>query len=478
MDVNANDKTIESVLTGGFYRVPRFQRPYSWDASNVEDFWDDVVESGSDYFIGSMVIFSDGDSSGLVDGQQRLTTITMMLAAIRNELLALNATDEAAGIQTLIERKDSRGKLRFVLQTETSYPYLQAGIQVEPGSAQPVKAVRAEERDLERAFTLITTWTRTISKSAQLDRALPENGWKKEARKRLEKLRDTLYGLTVVLVEVADEDDATTIFQTLNSRGKDLETADLVKAHLLQMLKSPNSVLDQARDRWDAIRESFDESAAPISTNRFLLHDWLSSEEYVGEKDLFKRIKKRVRNNNAQDYLDGLSEDAERYRAILEPSFRPWKKPQEPIATSLRAMNLFRLQQQLPFVLTILREYDSKRIKMSLVLRALQGVEHFHFLSTAVTNQPSSGGAPACTPLRRGRYSRVPHPQTRLPPLTTFLKSFVIGSPRTQNLRRPLWNCGVRASTPSRHSWSDTCLRGSTSPYPRRLRRTRSPLIS
>jgi hypothetical protein len=43
MDVNANDKTIESVLTGGFYRVPRFQRPYSWDSSNVEDFWDDVA---------------------------------------------------------------------------------------------------------------------------------------------------------------------------------------------------------------------------------------------------------------------------------------------------------------------------------------------------------------------------------------------------------------------------------------------------
>lgn len=57
MDVNANDKTIEAVLTGGFYAVPRFQRPYSWDSSNVEDFWDDVVDSGDDYFIGSMVIF-------------------------------------------------------------------------------------------------------------------------------------------------------------------------------------------------------------------------------------------------------------------------------------------------------------------------------------------------------------------------------------------------------------------------------------
>lgn len=78
--------------------------------------------------------------------------------------------------------------------------------------------------------------------------------------------------MSVLLVEVGDEDDARTIFQTLNSRGKDLETADLVKAHLLQMLKAPNTDLDQALDTWDAIRESFDESAASISMNRFLLH--------------------------------------------------------------------------------------------------------------------------------------------------------------------------------------------------------------
>lgn len=392
MDVNANDKTIEEVLSAGFYQVPRFQRPYSWDASNVEDFWDDVAESGSDYFIGSMVIFEDGIASGLVDGQQRLTTITMMLAALRNDFIRLGAADAADGIQTLIERKDSKGKLRFVLQTESSYPYLQAAIQSEPGTAKDVSATKAEERDLERAFRLITEWTSSIVDGALSNKALSDSKRKEQAVAGLSKLRDKLYGLTVVLVEVDDEDDATTIFQTLNSRGKDLETADLVKAHLLQMLKSPNAQLDQARDAWDAVRDSFDTSAANISMNRFLLHSWLSREEYLGEKDLFKRIKKKVRSNNAQEYLDELVADSERYRTILEPSFRNWAKPQRPISNSFAAMNLFRLQQSLPFVLAVLREYDAKSIKLAVTLHALQGVEHFHFLATAVVSQPSSGG--------------------------------------------------------------------------------------
>ena len=170
ISVNANDKTIEAVLTGGFYRVPRFQRPYSWDPSNVEDFWDDVIDGGSDYFIGSMVIFTDGDAAGLVDGQQRLTTVTMMLAAIRNEFLRLGADDAATGIQTLVERKDSRGKQRFVLHTETSYPYLQAAIQSLPGTAQSVKAAKSEERDLETAFELIADWTRVTLTTPPMSR--------------------------------------------------------------------------------------------------------------------------------------------------------------------------------------------------------------------------------------------------------------------------------------------------------------------
>jgi Protein of unknown function DUF262 len=321
MDVNANMRTIESVLTGGYYRVPGFQRPYSWDVSNVEDLWDDIKESPRDYFIGSMVVFAENGSSGLIDGQQRLTTITMMLAAIRNELALLGGTEEATGIQTLIERKDSKGKGRFVLQAEASYPYLHAAIQAKPGTAQPVAATGAEDRNLEKAFRLLLERTQSIRTGAEANTSLTTAKQRKQAREELEALRDKVYALSVVFVEVDDETDATTIFQTLNSRGKDLDTADLVKAHLLHMLKSTNAQLNQARDAWQGIRDRFDEASVPISMNRFLLHAWLSRQDYVGGKDLFAKIKKRVRSNNAQEYLDELNLDSERYRTAQEPGF-------------------------------------------------------------------------------------------------------------------------------------------------------------
>ena len=96
--------------------------------------------------------------------------------------------DEAAGIQTLIERKDSKGKLRFVLQTESSYPYLQSTIQSEPSNANPASAAKAEERDLERAFGFITKQTQTIASSAEANQAISKASWQQQAKKELESL--------------------------------------------------------------------------------------------------------------------------------------------------------------------------------------------------------------------------------------------------------------------------------------------------
>lgn len=392
LNITANGRTIEQVLGGGFFRVPRFQRPYSWDKANVEDFWLDVVESQSDYFIGSMVVYPQSEFSGLVDGQQRITTITMMLSAIRNELIDLGETTTASGIQTLIERVHPKGKTRFVLQTQTSYPYLQAQIQAEPGSAQTELAAGAEEKALEESFKYITSRIEGISKAVDENPGVSSSRKTAEKTKQLLALRDKLLGLTVVLVEVDGEDDATIIFQTLNSRGKDLEQKDLIKAHLLSILKQPNEDLDQARDQWEGMIDSFDESVANISMNRFLLHSWLARKDYVGEKALFKSVKRAVKANTARSYLAELLTDADLYRAAHEASWRQWKKAQLPIRYSLEAMSLFRLQQPLPFVLSLLRAYDEDGIKIKTLLRGLRAVENYHFIATAVTNSPSSGG--------------------------------------------------------------------------------------
>ncbi len=133
MKINSLDRDLQQISTSNFYKVPRFQRPYSWDKDNVADFWQDaIVDSDVDYFIGSIVVYKvKDDFLGIVDGQQRLTTITMLLCALRNIYRVEKLDDLATGLHKLIERTDINNKPQFVFQTETSYPYLQEYIQKE-----------------------------------------------------------------------------------------------------------------------------------------------------------------------------------------------------------------------------------------------------------------------------------------------------------------------------------------------------------
>src|SRR5712691_12653482 len=118
MQIKPVDRTISQLLESGFYRIPRFQRPYSWDKENVDDLWTDAIDNDDpDYFIGSSVLYRDKDKGSaymVVDGQQRLTTLTLLLAAVRNSLDRVGLANLAKGIQKLIEREDINNEKQFV----------------------------------------------------------------------------------------------------------------------------------------------------------------------------------------------------------------------------------------------------------------------------------------------------------------------------------------------------------------------------
>lgn len=130
MKITCLDKEIKKVFETGYYHIPRFQRPYSWEKEHITEFWTDTIaESETDYFIGSIVVYKkDNELFGIVDGQQRLTTITMILCALRDFYLSEGVESSAKGIHTLIEKIDLNNESKFVLQTETSYPYFQEHI--------------------------------------------------------------------------------------------------------------------------------------------------------------------------------------------------------------------------------------------------------------------------------------------------------------------------------------------------------------
>ncbi|MCX6658802.1 MAG: DUF262 domain-containing HNH endonuclease family protein, partial [Candidatus Bathyarchaeota archaeon] len=389
------DTTIRTLLETAFLKIPRFQRPYSWDRENVSDFWQDtIVAEDPDYFIGSFVVFkpsATANSLFIVDGQQRLTTITLLLAAIRNAFDREDEPSLALGVQNLIEKKDIDNSLRFVLESETPYPYLQEYIQ-KRGEPELPASSGAEEDALKSGYDFLSEQLSLALKAIEDDPSLSDNRKKGAKKAKLTLIRDKILCLQLILIQLTNEDDAYLIFETLNTRGKDLTVADLVKNHLTRSLKPKNKGVDVAREKWNKILELLDSSSQDIEVSRFLHHSWLTRHPYVPEKKLFKEIKRIVTTKNAAKYLDDLLFDSQLYRALVEPDFGRCLPSETQINESLRAISLFRVVQSLPMLLAVLRAYKTKRLTIKQASSVVRSMENFHFQYSAVTAQRTGGG--------------------------------------------------------------------------------------
>jgi hypothetical protein len=398
MKIESTDQDIRTLLSSGYYKIPRFQRPYSWDRENIQDFWDDVVRGqGGDYFIGPMVVYKDGQQRyGVVDGQQRLTTITILLACIRDLLRDRGFVDQAAGIQGVIERKNIDNKPEFIVSTETSYPYFQDRIQSWDPAALKNPQQFDEEDSLASAHDQLRSLVKDVDECISRDPTFSNAKKSKAVLTKLLGIRDEVLSLKVIFVKLDDEDDAYVIFETLNTRGKDLNLADLVKNYLTKSVKSKNPATDPTKLKWKRILETIEGSSAGLNTDTFLHHFWLSKYDYLPAKQLFKTLKKRVTPKDAAQFLQDLLDDSVLYRTINETGYRKWAKEEKPIELALRALRIFKVQQPTPCVLSLAREYlATKKIKKKGFEDALVAIEKFHFLFTAVTSQRSSGGISA-----------------------------------------------------------------------------------
>jgi uncharacterized protein with ParB-like and HNH nuclease domain len=393
MKIESTDQDVRNLLSSGYYRIPRFQRPYSWTRENIQDFWDDVVKDAPDnYFIGSMVTFKDGSQRyGVVDGQQRLTTITILLAILRNRLNKLGFVDLAQGIQNQIERKNINNKPEFILSTETSYPFFQDHI-LKFGEPEVEADEMREEASLRSAFDYLNDLVGDVIESVQKDSTVKDEDKADRIKQKLTKIRDAVLDLKVILVKLDDEDDAYIIFETLNTRGKDLSLADLVKNHVAKHLKVKSASVDQPKIKWEKLLEILEGSSAELDVDTFIHHFWLSRYDYLAAKRLFKVLKRRIGKNDAKEFLDSLLADASLYRAIHEKGFWKWSKQDRRITSALEALQLFRVAQQTPCVLSLMRCFKEKKLKRGHFEDAVVAIEKFHFLFTAVTSQRSSGG--------------------------------------------------------------------------------------
>jgi hypothetical protein len=423
MKIESRDVSIGDLLTSGYYVIPRFQRPYSWDSENISDFWNDVVvASTNDYFIGSMVVYTLSQRKfGVVDGQQRLTTIMILLSVIRDTLEEKGFKDQANGLHKLIERENIENQKEFVLQTQTSYPYFQDQVLTRDASELKLDLHKEEER-IQKAHQQFSELINRLTESIESNSTLTEKKKAEKIRDSLVGIRDVLLALKLIFITLDSEDDAYLIFETLNTRGKDLALSDLVKNHFTKTLKAKNKGLDQATIKWNKVRETIEGSRADLDTDIFIYHWWLSKFEYVASKKIYKEFRKVVTAANAKNVLDDLLQDSGYYRAIHEPSYWTWGKDAEEARSSLHALNLFRVRQQVPCTLSLMRAFQSNQIKLAQFIRALANIEKFHFLFTAITSQRSSGGISSMYAALARQLAAVKNAQEATPVLNELRK--------------------------------------------------------
>lgn len=408
MKIDAADKDIGDILNVGYFKIPRFQRPYSWEVEEVQTFWDDVVNgSVDDYFIGSMVVFQiNKPYYGIVDGQQRLTTITLMLAAIRNAFYKLGNENLARGIHQFIEKENVDYENEYILNAETSFPYFHSKIQSYPDEIiMSDDNIGVEEENLRNAFDRIeknlikNLKELSLSKDYELEKITSkshefdlEDRDLRKVTDFLKSIRDKIRSLKLVFINLDNEEDAYLIFETLNARGKDLRVSDLIKNILLQKIKSKSISIDKPKEAWNMIVNRLSKSGSDVMDS-YVVHYWMAKREYTTEKELFSKVKKYVNSDvdNAQLILNELSEYSEFYTQMLMPNTTVKSKEMLEIKLSLNALKVFNVKQQSSLVLSLLAAYYKKNITLANLKKSLKLIEKFHFQYNAITSKRSSG---------------------------------------------------------------------------------------
>ena len=257
--------------------LPEFQRPYSWEKTQVATFWGDLNTFRSryekhpvdaTYFLGPVVVMETKREITVLDGQQRLATATILLAVLRDIAHECNAANPfpeldylARDIQReLIEKKDTSPQAYSLSLSELDEPFFLQSIKSDPPLI--TKSTLRSHQLIRRAYDYLHE---EISSLVQ-----GEPPHKQAAH--LKRLKDVLTkGVSLVAIVVEDEEDAYNIFETLNDRGLRLSVPDLVVNLLLKRCPS-GSERQTVRQIWNATIQQMGRR----DVARFVRHLWLS----------------------------------------------------------------------------------------------------------------------------------------------------------------------------------------------------------
>jgi len=255
--------TLLDIESGVVYAIPRYQREYTWSRAQWDALFEDLLDNELHYFLGSIICINQShdaltvQSLELVDGQQRMTTLSLLLAAIYQSYRTL----PNLGMEQQIELYNLKHKL--VLKKKPGQPRLIP--QVQNNNQQDYFAVLGQTGILDDVDTVSNAGNRRVLKALRhfISRIELYLEHSTDPIASLQALLEKVNTATLVKIEVAGHSDAYTLFESLNNRGVPLTAIDLIKNKLLAVLESkdPGSI-DKQYNRWKKVIDALGDDYA------------------------------------------------------------------------------------------------------------------------------------------------------------------------------------------------------------------------
>jgi hypothetical protein len=344
---------IGSVLQRHSLHVPLNQREYSWTEREVGALFFDIAksiqENAREYFLGSVVaIPRDPGVLEIVDGQQRLATTAILLAAIRNALRPRDSDKllveriENTFLTTIDARaraRISRLRLNVVDGDFFDQRIMRADTTLEPRAVSHNRIVEAANL-AERQVAAITTSFKTKDHGDVL------NSWVEFIEHRA----------VVILLKVPSDVNAYRMFETLNDRGLRTSQSDLVKNYLFG---ESGERLPEAQQKWASMKALLESVDEDDNTVNFLRQMLISLCGYLREPDVYERVQGQARGApSAIQFLSLLEVGAADYVALLNPAHEKWNKYPAASRRAVEAMILLKTRPIRPIALAVARKFD------------------------------------------------------------------------------------------------------------------------
>ena len=327
----ADSLSILELFSGASYEIPAFQRDYAWTKEQIEQLWLDIKtcidNPNSAHFLGPMVVIPTGKQGNdylVVDGQQRLTTLQILISLIRDRWIELNPgkkeTDEGPkDYEDLSKALLSSGATNGYKKTFTPNlhimdifgDYIRREPKADPNRKFINKISDATPHDLEHGEELLNAYLDLKKKISVFD---------KDKLLELEKV--LYYNFLILRINALEETNAFLLFDTLNNRGLDLTQGDLIKNYIFQAageknLSSPSPGTRNLLSKWDSIVEKVGLDKLDNFLRYFLI---IETQDKVQREEISKLVKEKYKTLvEIQKFLEDLAIYSE-YFAFIDRS--------------------------------------------------------------------------------------------------------------------------------------------------------------